>query len=617
MMRRSHLVLLAGLVGMVTAQGSGDGMLEAEDEVNGTTNGTTNGTLFYDLPEEPEPEPEDECWDLEAFHPSIRDPESTDWEHCSQKSPRTWREEDLDVVLKCDDDAATFSYDLSRMDSVNWMEGVQALVTVKDGILIKSTTPISNFSSKNEERLDDFCPGITYSVCLDFNPGGSESRSICKECSTTARTPTSNPTGLEVTGVRDLALEWDPLEPECANTQYDILINGVLEETVTDSQKWLRKEPGTYEVAIRARNEAGPSEAELVIVKHNVQELVPPKNVVVVYRMEGEVLVATITWEHSMTFYDNATDSTNKGYYMNLYNKADETSTMRPTEAHDRTLDIGETFFDVNFTDTMDWTIEYSMQTFYGDDGSEPTERAAVFSEQIELLPPSTCITQYNGENSTKLAKISLWHNMKYVFKGLEVVATIWTGNGTDLLTLELGENSTFEIPLEEDWGQNVQYSVRTVVGGSSSNESEKHQLLNNICFGYVNGWYILPYCVAAVLLLLLILLAIVYCICQGCCCRPLEQPKKDKSPKTKKGKETKLLIPDNTDNGYGGAESKVPLLPSQTPNAFKKGPQTPGTPGTPIPIARRFLFSKSRDSIINLSEPGWMWRKNIESDLF
>ena len=395
------------------------------------------------------------------------------------------------------------------------------------------------------------------------------------------------------------------------------MIDGVLEATVDDSQKWVRREPGIYEVAIRARNEAGPSEAELVTVQHVVQELVPPKNVGVVYRMEDNVLVATITWEHSMTFYDNTTDTTKKGYYLNLYNRPSDATTIRPTEAHDRTLDITETFYDVNFTDTMDWAIEYSLQTFYSDDGSDATERAAVFSDNIELLPPTTCITEYQENNDTVCAKVSLWHNMEFLFKGLEVVATIWNENGTILFTLEVGENSTFEIPLEEDWGENVQYSVRTIVGGSSSNESEKHQLLNNVCFGYFSGWYSLPYIAALIVLLLLILLAIIFCICRGCCCRPLEEPKKEKSPKTKKSKDTKLTILDNTDNGYGGAESKIPLLPSQTPNAFKKDPLTPGTPMTPIPVTKRFLFSKSRDSIINLSEPGWMWRKNINSDLF
>ena len=172
-MRRHHLVVLwlAGLVvGRVTAQSSGDGWLEAKDDANGTE---------YEVDGSGMPE-EDECWDRDAFHPEVRFPDTTVWSHCPQKSPTTWREKDFDIGIECNDDGATFSFDLSKMNSVNWMEGVQADVMVKDGILITKTIHISNYETKNEERLDDFCPGTTYSVCLVFNHGTSESNTICK-----------------------------------------------------------------------------------------------------------------------------------------------------------------------------------------------------------------------------------------------------------------------------------------------------------------------------------------------------------------------------------------------------------------------------------------------------
>jgi len=402
---------------------------------------------------------------------------------------------------------------------------------------------------------------------------------------------------------------------------------------VTETQKWLVRPPGTYEIAVRAINSEGPSEAKLVPVTHVLQDLVPPVDLEVSYKVDEEgVLIATITWLNSMIFSES--DTTERGYYLNLYNKPSETSTIR-TEAHDKTLSIKDKTFEVAFTDTMDWTIEYSLQTFYGQDPSEgidssdATERAAVFSDQIELSPPDACITKYHVENdSTVFAQVKLWPTTDFVFNGLEVVASIWSGNenGSDILLrqIQVGAETDFKIEVERQ--NNELFSLHTIAGGIAGAESEKQKLENNVCFGYVEGWYILPYVIALVALLILILLAIIYCICAGACCRPMpEEPKKDQSRKS--SPETKILLggTDANDNGHrgGGAvdDAKLKLLPSQTPTAFKKEPPTPDGKekvSTPMaPVGRRYLFSKSRDSIINLDQPGWIWRKNIDSDLF
>ena len=364
---------------------------------------------------------------------------------------------------------------------------------------------------------------------------------------------------------------------------------------------------------------------------HVLQDLVPPVDTKVSYKVNKEgVLIATITWVNSMVFSES--DTTERGYYLNLYNKPSETSTIR-TEAHDKTLSINDQSFEVAFTDTMDWTIGYSLQTFYGQDPSEgidssdATDRAAVFSDQIVLSPPDACITKYHAENdsNTVFAQVKLWPTTDFVFNGSGVVATIWSGNGSDILReIEVGAETDFKIEVETE--NNELFSLRTVAGGSRGKESEKQKLVNNICFGYVEGWYILPYVVALVALLVLILLAIIYCICAGTCCRPMsEEPKKDRSRKS--SPETKVLLggTDANDNGHRGGggvdDAKLMLLPSQTPTAFKKEPPTPdGKEKVSTPVAsvgRRYLFSKSRDSIINLDQPGWIWRKNIDSDLF
>ena len=85
---------------------------------------------------------------------------------------------------------------------------------------------------------------------------------------------------------------------------------------------------GVYEIAVRAINSEGPSKTELVSVTHVLQDLVPPKDLDVSYHVNKDgVLIATITWVNSMIFSES--DDTDRGYYLNLYNKPSETSTIR------------------------------------------------------------------------------------------------------------------------------------------------------------------------------------------------------------------------------------------------------------------------------------------------
>ena len=103
---------------------------------------------------------------------------------------------------------------------------------------------------------------------------------------------------------------------------------------------------------------------------------------------------------------------------------------LNRSEAHDKTLSINDQSFEVAFTDTMDWTIEYSLQTFYGQDPSEgidssdATDRAAVFSDQIVLSPPDACITKYHAENDSTsvFAQVKLWPTTDFVFNGQQGV---------------------------------------------------------------------------------------------------------------------------------------------------------------------------------------------------
>ena len=69
-------------------------------------------------------------------------------------------------------------------------------------------------------------------------------------------------------GIRVLQVEWAAVESECRGTRYEVLVDGRVEETLAGTQKWIIKEPGSYRVAVRARNAAGASTAELVRQAH-------------------------------------------------------------------------------------------------------------------------------------------------------------------------------------------------------------------------------------------------------------------------------------------------------------------------------------------------------------
>ena len=124
----------------------------------------------------------DDCWDLDTGHPNTRCVDCTEWIHCSQPTPDKWLEEDLCMDIQCGDTSATLSYDLSKMNEADWMSDVTATVTLKNGIIIEDTRPLAqdNFNSSQEELFESFCPGTKYQICLEFNPGGSNSNSFCK-----------------------------------------------------------------------------------------------------------------------------------------------------------------------------------------------------------------------------------------------------------------------------------------------------------------------------------------------------------------------------------------------------------------------------------------------------
>jgi len=637
-MVRVGFILVSALVAGAAAEeseGSGSGAANASDL-------ETSGMLPM-LPmldedeelssgeEEGSGDPHADCWDTALGHPDNRLSDTTLYSHCPEANPATWQEQDLGLDMHCGNDSATFFFDLSLYESVDWLKDVTVTVTREYGILKDLVKEVTDFSTK-EVQLDSLCPGTDYFICLNFNPSLSERRNVfCQECSTAARAPAANPTDLMVMGIRELQLEWSPVEPECSGTQYDVLVDGEVEETLSGTQKWIIKDPGTYQIAVRAQNDEGPSTAELNTVTHVLQDLMPPSDVLVEYKVEDSQLIATISWKNSMTF--SASDITLKGYYLNLDNQElGETTTLKPIdvdfEAHDMTIhNIEETSIEVNFTDTMDWNIEFSLQTFYSGDVSNRTETLAVFSKQMELKPPSHWISGYEypeGGTTALKAFVKLSPETEFEFSGLETVVTIWAANGTILNTTRLGEATEFEQTLDADYGADALYSLSVTAGGKQGLQSEKQKLRNNVAFGYYYNFYILPYLVALVVVLILILLAIIYCICNGSCCRPLESPKKEK--KGRKSPETKILLApgdvnDNGCQGGGTADVKVPLLDSQTPTAFQR--QKSATPDiekvtTPLAMKKKFLFSKSRDSIINMTEPGWMWRhKNISSDMF
>ena len=162
----------SGLSDSIPELGSGDNEIEADIGLFASLNDT-------DLDDYSGSGSEDECWDLEYGHPDVRPRDSSDWSHCPQESPDTWREEDLNIRIDCAAEYAILYYDLSKMASVNWLENVPVTISLYDKILVKSTKAVMDFE-ETSAKVEGFCPGINHSICLEFNKGGEPSNSFCQ-----------------------------------------------------------------------------------------------------------------------------------------------------------------------------------------------------------------------------------------------------------------------------------------------------------------------------------------------------------------------------------------------------------------------------------------------------
>ena len=89
----------------------------------------------------------------------------------------TWQEQDLNRDMHCGNDSATFFFDLSLYESVDWLKDVTVTVTREYGILKDLVKEVTDFSTK-EVQLDSLCPGTDYFICLNFNPSLSERRNV-------------------------------------------------------------------------------------------------------------------------------------------------------------------------------------------------------------------------------------------------------------------------------------------------------------------------------------------------------------------------------------------------------------------------------------------------------
>ena len=166
----------SGLSDNLPELGSGDNEIEPDIGLFAAVNGTGPE---YDEYEPSGAEPEDECWDLGYGHPDVRPADGSDWSHCPQENPETWREEDLEISIACADEYAILTYNLSKMVSVNWLDNVPVTISLYDKILIKNSRAVMDFE-ETSAKVEGFCPGINHSICLEFNKGGEPSNSFCQ-----------------------------------------------------------------------------------------------------------------------------------------------------------------------------------------------------------------------------------------------------------------------------------------------------------------------------------------------------------------------------------------------------------------------------------------------------
>ena len=136
---------------------------------------------------------EEECWSQEDCHPDVR---CTDCARCiscpQQDDVSSWREEDLDIALNCQEDSATFTFNFVRFSSIiqdGWMEGVTANVTL-DGSKqwSKPIKTVTDFSKEQAIEVKGFCANSEARICLVIIKGNNRAM-LCKVSFKTNKNP--------------------------------------------------------------------------------------------------------------------------------------------------------------------------------------------------------------------------------------------------------------------------------------------------------------------------------------------------------------------------------------------------------------------------------------------
>jgi len=434
---------------------------------------------------------EDDCWSPEC-HPDTRVSDSSLCSHCPQKDgPSSWREEeDLGLHFQCQAESAKVFFNLSKFLDLNepWLNDSWVIDVSYESNEASSVERIEDLRS-TEVELSGLCSGVNYYVCFNIVRDENEKATFCEDCNPRGA-PSYNPSEITVDGgVTYVDVKWKPLELECPDTKYQILVDGNVEvstETGIDQKNishWNYRiallKPGLHNISVRTINTDGPSEGDLTSVTYETVPLSPPSVLGVEQKVVDGSLVAIITWEPTMNFESG--DIMAKGYFLTLYN----TSSMAEDDVVDGyqiLIDIENTSYNLNLSEAGSWDTEFSLQTYLGEAFSEETARKTAFSGAIELNPPNNVNIDYEVVDGDLVAFLS-WEyaqdsKLGEGFDGLKSLITLKDGEGKFRDMIEVPwPNSSVLLKLGPELSWDTMVSVQTGVMEGLSEESEEMQL--------------------------------------------------------------------------------------------------------------------------------------------
>jgi len=409
--------------------------------------------------------------------------------HCpSKEEPQRWTHEHLQMKVDCRTDTqVSFNLSLLSQDPEDpWVDEswtVELIAKDSNGEVMNNSVAIDLAGLTHTGELRGLCAGEHYTVCVQLT--GAQAWQVCQEepCHH-EEPPPANPHTITVTGgVTYMDVHWQPVEPQCTNLRYEVLVNGsqLISPGTDQNRKWVstidmsasRLDPGLHNVTVKASNLYGQSEDELTYASYETFRVIPPHVLEPEVVIEDGQLVATIAWEHSLNFKPD--DITAKNYFLILHNQSSVVEGEHEDEHH-ISIDIEETSYRVNLSAAEGIDCLFSLQTHLGEEVSETSPLQPLFPAATQPGPPEDIDIRYSVDNKVLQAHVSWQYNltMGQGFAGLKT--TVHQTNGEESLEPidVLWPASSIELPLKH-WEATI--GLQTAVLDVPLGEAQERQL--------------------------------------------------------------------------------------------------------------------------------------------